>query len=67
MALFKGDNAIKIAIEGIKRLIEHDRSMAKAEAQGGAGASEAFPVSKVSSSPSTPDVDGQSRKKMRKS
>jgi len=29
MALFKGDRAIRVAIEGIKRLIEHDRREAK--------------------------------------
>ena len=57
-ALFKGDRAIRIAIEGIKRLIEHD----KAHEKNGVAAARSV------SSPGTPDIEGaSSRKKLRTS
>jgi len=48
MALFKGDRAIRVAIEGIKRLIEHDRREAKRRVpeygRAGEGVRKPFPI-----------------------
>ena len=47
MALFKGDRAIRVAIEAIKRLIEQDRAEAQTEAESSHSAcDEAKPVTK---------------------